>query len=81
MSTKTGQVHFQIAQEEEIKIPRDELQKGIDQWRYKNRLESVEDTENYLSQRNISFTDMAREIEYQMLQERLKAQITAEKLF
>ena len=69
---------FQIAQREKIKISQDELQKRIDQWRYKNRLESVEDTENYLSQRNISFTDMAREIEYQMLQERLKAQITAE---
>ncbi len=69
---------FQIAQREKIKISRDELQKGIDQWRYKNRLESVEDTENYLSQRNISFTDMVREIEYQILQERLKAQITVE---
>lgn len=71
---------FQIAQREKIAISRDELQKGIDQWRYKNRLESVEDTENYLSQRNISFADMAREIEYQMLQERLKAQIAAEEI-
>ena len=71
---------FQIAQREKIKISRDDLQKGIDQWRYKNRLESVEDTENYLSQRNISFTDMAREIEYQILQKRLKAQITAEEI-
>ena len=71
---------FQIAQREKIAIPQDELQKGIDQWRYKNRLESVEDTENWLSQRNISFADMAREIEYQILQERLKAQITAEQI-
>lgn len=77
--TQRGLV-FQIAQREKIKIPQDELQKRIDQWRYKNRLESVEDTENWLSQRNISFTDMAREIEYQMLQERLKAQITAEQI-
>ncbi|MXZ07966.1 MAG: hypothetical protein F4Y79_00840 [Gemmatimonadetes bacterium] len=77
--TQRGLV-FQIAQREKIAIPRDELQKGIDQWRYKNRLESVEDTENWLSQRNISFTDMAREIEYQMLQDRLKAQITAEQI-
>ena len=75
--TQRGLV-FQIAQREKIKISQNELQKGIDQWRYKNRLESVEDTENYLSQRNITFTDMAREIEYQILQERLKAQITAE---
>ncbi len=75
--TQRGLV-FQIAQREKIKIPRDKLQKGIDQWRYKNRLESVEDMENYLSQRNISFADMAREIEYQMLEERLKAQITVE---
>ena len=71
---------IQIAQREKIKIPRDELQKGIDQWRYKNRLESVEDTEKWLSQRNITFTDMAREIEYQILQERLKAQITTEQI-
>lgn len=77
--TQRGLV-FQIAQREKIVIPRDELQKRIDQWRYKNRLESVEDTENYLSQRNISFTDIAREIEYQMLQERLKAQITTEQI-
>ena len=77
--TQRGLV-FQIAQQEKIKISQDELQKGIDQWRYKNRLESVEDTENYLSQRNISFTDMAREIEYQILQERLKAQITTEQI-
>ena len=77
--TQRGLV-FQIAQQEKIKIPRDKLQKGIDQWRYKNRLESVEDTEKWLSQRNITFTDMAREIEYQMLQERLKAQITAEQI-
>ena len=77
--TQRGLV-FQISQREKIKIPRDELQKGIDQWRYKNRLESVEDTENYLSQRNISFADMAREIEYQMLEERLKTQITAEQI-
>jgi len=75
--TQRGLV-FQIAQREKIKIPQNELQKGIDQWRYKNRLESVEDTENYLSQRNITFTDMAREIEDQMLEERLKAQITTE---
>ena len=77
--TQRGLV-FQIAQREKIVIPRDELQKRIDQWRYKNRLESVEDTEKWLSQRNISFTDMAWEIEYQMLQERLKAQITAEQI-
>ncbi len=77
--TQRGLV-FQIAQREKIKISQDELQKRIDQWRYKNRLESVEDTENYLSQRNISFTDMAREIEYQMLEERLKAQITADQI-
>ena len=77
--TQRGLV-FQIAQREKIKIPQDELQKRIDQWRYKNRLESVEDTENWLLQRNISFTDMAREIEYQMLEERLKAQITAEQI-
>ena len=77
--TQRGLV-FQIAQREKIAIPRDELQKRIDQWRYKNRLESVEDTENYLSQRNITFTDIAREIEYQMLQDRLKAQITAEQI-
>ena len=71
---------FQIAQREKIKISQNELQKGIDQWRYKNRLESVEDTEKWLSQRNITFTDMAREIEYQMLEERLKAQITTEQI-
>ncbi len=77
--TQRGLV-IQIAQREKIAIPRDELQKGIDQWRYKNRLESVEDTEKWLSQRNITFTDMAREIEYQILQERLKAQITTEQI-
>ena len=77
--TQRGLV-FQIAQREKIKISQDELQKGIDQWRYKNRLESVEDTEKWLSQHNISFTDMAREIEYQMLEERLKEQITAEQI-
>ena len=77
--TQRGLV-FQIAQREKIEISRDELQKRMDQWRYKNRLESVENTENYLSQRNISFADMAREIEYQMLQERLKAQITIEQI-
>ena len=77
--TQRGLV-FQIAQRKKIKISQNELQKGIDQWRYKNRLESVEDTENYLSQRNITFTDMAREIEYQMLEARLKAQITAEQI-
>ena len=77
--TQRGLV-FQIAQREKIAISQNKLQKGIDQWRYKNRLESVEDTENYLSQRNISFTDMAKEIEYQMLQERLKAQITTEQI-
>ena len=36
--TQRGLV-FQIVQREKIKIPRDELQKGIDQWRYKNRLD------------------------------------------
>ena len=77
--TQRGLV-FQIAQREKIAISQDELQKGIDQWRYKNRLESVEDTENWLSQRNISFADMAREIEYQILHERLKAQITADQI-
>lgn len=71
---------FQIAQREKIKISQNELQKRIDQWRYENRLESVEDTEKWLSQRNISFADMAREIEYQILQECLKAQITAEQI-
>ncbi len=71
---------FQIAQRENIAIPRDELQNKIDQWRYKNRLESVEDTERWLSQRHISFADMALEIEYQILRERLKSQITTEQI-
>ena len=71
---------FQIAQRENIAISRDELQNRMDQWRYKNRLESVEDTERWLSQRRIAFADMALEIEYQILQERLKAQIAAEQI-
>lgn len=71
---------FQIAQRENIAVSRDELQNRMDQWRYKNRLESVADTERWLSQRHISFADMALEIEYQILQERLKAQITSEQI-
>ena len=49
---------FQIAQRENIAISRDELQNRMDQWRYKNRLESVEDTERWLSQRRIAFADI-----------------------
>lgn len=71
---------FQIAQRENIAVSREELQNRMDQWRYKNRLESVEDTEHWLSQRQISFADMALEIEYQIICERLKAQITTEQI-
>lgn len=58
----------QLAVREGIVVAPEDLQQKVDDWRYQHRLERVEDTEAWLSQRGIGLQDVAEEAEIQRLE-------------
>lgn len=66
----------QLAVREGIAVSKEDLQSRVDEWRYKHRLERVEDTEAWLAQRGISFHDVAAEVEFQRLEHLLSVQVS-----
>lgn len=70
----------QLAVREGIAVSQEELQRQVDEWRYKHRLERVEDTEAWLAQRGISFQDVVAEVEFQRLEHLLAVRVSQDEI-
>ena len=67
----------QLAIREGVRTKPEDIQRDVDGWRYKNRLERVEDTEAWLVSRGITLRDVAADAEARLL-ERLLSDKVAE---
>ena len=67
---------LQIAQREGVEVSQEALQREVDEWRYRNRLEQVEDTEAWLSQRGVTLDDVAAEVACGLLEEALAGRVS-----
>ena len=70
------QVIIQLADREGIELSPEDLQTEVDEWRYENRLERVEDTEAWLEQQGVTLFDVVVEAEFQLYKRRLMARIS-----
>ncbi|MCZ6634489.1 MAG: peptidylprolyl isomerase [bacterium] len=70
----------QLARESGLEISREDIQHTVNEWRYRHRLECVEDTEGWLMQRGIGLEDVAWDAEARLLETRLRAQVTADQI-
>ncbi len=61
----------QLALGEGIEIKNEELQRAVDEWRYKHRLERSEFTKAWLNRQGITFDDVVIEIEYELIKKKL----------
>ncbi len=69
------QVIIQWADREGIELSPEDLQNEVDEWRYKNRLERVEDTDAWLDQHGLTLFDVAVEAEFRLYECWLMEQI------
>ena len=65
----------QLALREGVCAAREDIQRRVDEWRYKHRLERVEDTEAYLAKRGITLQDVAEDAEVRQLEYLLSEKI------
>lgn len=70
----------QLAGREGIAVSQEDLQHQVDEWRYKYRLERVEDTDAWLAQRGITFQDVVAEVEFQRLEHLLSVQVSRDRI-
>ena len=63
-----GELIRQLAQREGMGAAREDIQRKVDDWRYRHRLERVEDTQAWLSQRGITLQDVAEDAEVNRLE-------------
>ena len=70
-----GELIRQLAQREGIGTTREDIQRKVDAWRYRHRLERVEDTEAWLAQRGITLQDVAEDAEVSRLEYLLSQKI------
>ncbi len=69
------QVIIQWADREGIELSPEDLQNEVDEWRYKNRLERVEDTDAWLDQHGLTLFDVAVEAEFRLYERWLMSRI------
>lgn len=69
------QVIIQWADREGIELSPEDLQNEVNEWRYKNRLERVEDTDAWLEQHGLTLFDVAVEAEFRLYECWLMEQI------
>ena len=69
------QVIIQWADREGIKLSPEDLQNEVDEWRYKNRLERVEDTDAWLDQYGLTLFDVVVEAEFLLYERWLMSRI------
>ena len=65
----------QLALREGVCAAPEDIQRKVDEWRYKHRLERVEDTEDYLAKRGITLQDVAEDAEVRQLEYLLSEKI------
>lgn len=65
----------QLARREGVCAAQEDIQRGVDDWRYQHRLERVEDTEAYLAKRGITLQDVAEDAEVRRLEYLLSEKI------
>lgn len=70
----------QLALREGIAATHEDIQRKVDEWRYQHRLERVEDTEAWLTQRGITLQDMAEDAEVCRLEYLLSEKIAEGKI-
>ena len=65
----------QLARREGVCAAQEDIQRRVDEWRYKHRLERVEDTEAYLAKQGITLQDVAEDAEVRQLEYLLSEKI------
>ena len=65
----------QLALREGVCAAREDIQRNVNDWRYKHRLERVEDTEAYLAKRGITLQDVTEDAEVRQLEYLLSEKI------
>ena len=65
----------QLARREGVCAAQEDIQRKVDDWRYQHRLERVEDTEAWLTQRGITLQDVAEDAEVRRLEYLLSEKI------
>jgi hypothetical protein len=66
----------QLARREGLGVRPEDLQAGVDEWRYQKRLERIEDTEVWLARRGLTLDDVAAEVERRLLRDALAQKVT-----
>ena len=66
----------QLARREGVSVDEDVVQKAVDDWRYRNHLESVDDTEAWLASRGVTLEDVAEQLECGLLEDGLARRVT-----
>ncbi len=74
------QVIIQLADREGIELSPEDLQNEVDEWRYENRLERVEDTEAWLEQHGVMLFDVVIEAEFRLYKHWLMARIAEDSI-
>ena len=69
------QVIIQWADREGIELSPEDLQNEVDEWRYENRLERVEDTDAWLDQHGLTLFDVVVEAEFRLYERWLMSRI------
>ena len=70
-----GELIRQLARREGVCAVREDIQRRVDEWRYKHRLERVEDTEAYLAKQGITLQDVTEDAEVRQLEYLLSEKI------
>ena len=65
-----------LASKRGLAVPDEAIQVAVDEWRYGHGLETVADMESFLCTRRISLQDVAREMEYRLLEQALLHEVT-----
>ena len=74
------QIIVQLGERAGIVPSTEDIQREVDEWRYENQLERVEDTEAWLTRFGITLHDVAVEAEYWLYERGLMSQITDESI-
>jgi hypothetical protein len=70
----------QLAEREGVLVGQGQMQTALDEWRYANDLERVEDTDRWLASRGVTLEDVAQHIECDLLSDALERRVTADRV-
>ena len=75
-----GRLIAQLAEREGVLVSQGQMQAALDEWRYANDLERVEDTDAWLASRGVTLEDVAQHIESDVLSDALERRVTADRV-